>query len=384
MILGIDAANIRRGGGVTHLVELLRAVDPRAHGFSQVIVWSGRATLAAIEDRPWLVKSHHPALDKALLHRAIWQRFSLVRIARRANCDVLFVPGGSFAGYFHPIVTMSQNLLPFEWQEMRRYGWSWMTLKFAILRVSQSRTFRHADGLVFLSRYAHDVVTRAVGSSKAKTRTIPHGIDGLFVCPPRAQVSIDQCSHERPFRILYVSTIDVYKHQWHVAEAVTQLRANGLPVVLELVGPAYPPALKRLRRTLASIDPSAECVGYTGAVPFSELHLRYVRADLCVFASSCESMPNSLLEGMASGLPIACSNRGPMPEVLGEGGVYFKPTDTHDIARALRELIDSPEMRLSKAKASFSRAQSFSWSRCAAETFEFIAGLAKENHHHTA
>jgi hypothetical protein len=38
MILGIDASNIREGGGVTHLVELLRSVDPLVHGFSQVVV----------------------------------------------------------------------------------------------------------------------------------------------------------------------------------------------------------------------------------------------------------------------------------------------------------------------------------------------------------
>jgi glycosyltransferase involved in cell wall biosynthesis len=363
MILGIDASNLRRGsGGVTHLTELLRTVEPRTHGFSRVVVWSGRPTLNRLEDRPWLVKSHHPALDKTMLHRTLWQLFRLSRIARRANCDVLFVPGGSFAGHFHPIVAMSQNLLPFEWHELRRFGWSWMTLKLVLLRASQSRTFRHADGLVFLSRYARDVVTRAAGPFRARTRTIPHGVDDRFLCPPRVQVSIDQCSQERPFRILYVSTINVYKHQWHVAEAVSQLRANGLPVVVDLVGPAYPPALKRLRRALARIGPWAECVRYAGAVPHSDLHSWYLRADLCVFASSCENMPNILLEGMASGLPIACSNRGPMPEVLGDGGVYFTPTDTHDIARALRELIESPQMRLSKARASFSRAQSFSWS----------------------
>ena len=45
MRLGIDASNIRAGGGVTHLVELLRAVDRLAYGFSQVIVWGGQGTL---------------------------------------------------------------------------------------------------------------------------------------------------------------------------------------------------------------------------------------------------------------------------------------------------------------------------------------------------
>ena len=67
MIIGIDASNIRAGGGVTHLLELLRAVDPLVYGFAQVIVWGGKATLGRIEDRPWLVKNHQPLLDKGLL-----------------------------------------------------------------------------------------------------------------------------------------------------------------------------------------------------------------------------------------------------------------------------------------------------------------------------
>ncbi len=115
MILGVDASNIRGGGGVTHLVELFRAADPVAFGFSQVIVWSGQETLSRVEDRPWLVKSHQSLLDKSLPYRMFWQRFRLSDLARTADCDLLFVPGGSYAGDFGPIVTMSRNMLPFEW-----------------------------------------------------------------------------------------------------------------------------------------------------------------------------------------------------------------------------------------------------------------------------
>jgi len=174
-----------------------------------------------------------------------------------------------------------------------------------------------------------------------------------------------------------VSTIDVFKHQWNVADAIGQLRAAGFPVVLDLVGPAYPPALQRLRDRLDKIDPSGEFVRYRGAVPYSGVHERYAEAHLCLFASSCENMPNVLLEGMASGLPIACSNRGPMPEVLGAAGVYFDPESVPDIAKALRELIDSPKLRARLAAASFERAQVYSWRRCGDETLAFLARLAR-------
>lgn len=117
---------------------------------------------------------------------------------------------------------------------------------------------------------------------------------------------------------------------------------------------------------------------YRGALPYSDLAERYAQADLCVFASSCENMPNILLEGMASGLPIASSNRGPMPEVRGDAGVFFDPEDAEDIARVLAEVISSPDLRTRLAAASSERVREFSWQRCARETFAFLATVASK------
>ena len=375
LTIGIDATNLRRGGGVTHLVELLRAAQPAAYGIDRVVVWGGQPTLDALDDRSWLEKRNPTALDKGLLQRTLWQRFSLSQAAREAGCDVLFVPGGSYAGNFHPVVTMSQNLLPFEFRELKRYGWSLVTLKLLLLRFTQSRSFRKADGLVFLTDYARQVVLGVTGNFLCKTCTIPHGLNPRFNQAPKLQRGIADYDEANPYRVLYVSIIDQYKHQWHVVEAVAALRKSGLPIVLDLVGPAYPPALKRLNETIDRLDGTRGWVHYHGAVPFDELHLRYAQADLGLFASSCENMPNILLETMASGLPIACSNRGPMPEVLGEGGVYFDPEQSADIARALRELIESPQLRSQLADASYQRSLQYSWQRCADETFRFLVAV---------
>jgi glycosyltransferase involved in cell wall biosynthesis len=374
--LGVDASNIRAGGGVTHLVELLRSADPLAYGFSQVIVWSGQATLDRIEDRPWLVKSSQPMLGRSLAYRAFWQRFSLSRVARMTECDMLFVPGGSYAGDFHPTATMSQNLLPFEWREMARYGLSWMTLKLLLLRWAQSASFRRANGVIFLTHYAQEAVTRVTGPLRGSVVIVPHGIDDRFARSPRTQRALDDCSVANPFRFLYVSIVDVYKHQWTVAEAVSSLRADGFPVALDLVGPAYGPALERLQRVLRRVDPDRAAIRSLGEVPYRELHRSYGVTDGCVFASSCENMPNILLEAMASGLPIACSDRGPMPEVLGDAGVYFDPEDVESIKQALQQLILSPALRAAKARVAFERAGGYSWRRCADETFGFLAEVA--------
>jgi glycosyltransferase involved in cell wall biosynthesis len=157
----------------------------------------------------------------------------------------------------------------------------------------------------------------AGGVLQAKTSIIPHGLNPRFNQTPKVQRARSDYDEVNPYRVLYVSIIDQYKHQWFVVEAVATLRDEGFPIVLDLVGPAYPAALKRLNQTINCVDAERRWVHYHGAIPFNELHLCYSQADLGLFASSCENMPNILLETMASGLPIACSNRGPMPEVLG-------------------------------------------------------------------
>jgi glycosyltransferase involved in cell wall biosynthesis len=376
MRLGIDASNIRSGGGVVHLVHMLAAADPSAHGFEAVVVWAPRNTLARLEDRPWLLKRHEFALERSYPLRAWWQGTRLGRLARVERCELLFVPGGAFVTHFRPVVTMSRNLLPFEWRELWRYGCSMMTLRLLLLRRSQSRSFRNASGTIFLTRYAQNTVRAVTGQLPGESNIIPHGVDERFFQTERVQRSIEQCSAAAPLRIVYVSIVDVYKHQWHVATAAAQLRTEGLPVSLTLIGSAYGPALRRLRKTMRRFDLRAEFLHYAGPVAHDDLPAHYAGADLCVFASSCENMPNILLEAMASALPIACSNKGSMPEVLGDAGVYFDPEDPVSIAQALRQLIASPRLRLQRACAARERARQFSWARCARETFAFLQKVA--------
>jgi len=375
LTIGIDATNLRGGGGVTHLVELLRAVKPELNGIERVVVWGSTPTLKSLDDRPWLVKRYPPELDKGLLKRSLWQYFLLSKAARDEGCDVLFVPGGSYVGNFHPVVTMSQNLLPFERRELLRYGWTFFTLKLLLLRFIQSRSFKKSEGVVFLTEYAREVVLKATGKLRGQTCIIPHGLNQRFKIVPKVQRTKADSNYSHPYRVLYVSIIDQYKHQWHVIEAVAALRKQGLHIVLDLVGPAYPPALKRLHKAIVRADADHRWVHYHGAIPFDKLHQQYAQADLGLFASSCENMPNILLETMASGLPIACSNRGPMPEVLGEAGVYFDPEQPADIARALRELIESPQLRTELAESAYKCANKYSWGVCVEDTFQFLASV---------
>lgn len=380
MILGIDAHCIRgTGGSITHLREVLRVAEPVAAGFSKVILWSGRSTLERIEDRPWLEKVFEAPLDRDLLRRSHWSASKVSKRARAAGCDVLWVPGCSFAGSFRPYVAMSRNMLPFEWREMRRYGVSPSFWKFLTLRITQAHTYRHSSGMIYLSEYARAKVAGVVGKSEGDSRIIPHGIEGRFAPKPPRQLEQAQ-GNARDFQLLYVSAVDLYKHQWHVIEAVELLQREGFAVKLDLVGPVFPVADNKLREALDRFRGATGSVRYVGAVKHSELHQYYQSSDIFVYASSCENLPNILLEAMASGLPIASSSRGPMPEVLKDAAVYFDPERPREIAAALRKLLESPSLREEKSALGLQYSKQYSWERCASESLSYLAAVAARYH----
>lgn len=377
MKLCIDASNIRAGGGITHLAEMLRVAQPANHGFDEVIVWGGAMLLNRLTDHPWLSRVHDPALDGSLFMRTYWQRFKVDELAHASGCSVVFFPGSLFGGRFRPFVTMSQNMLPFERNESRRFGYSLHSLRYWLLKRSQLATFCKASGLIFLSQHAQSTISPHLQGRNIPSAIIPHGVEKRFRCQPRPQKEVQACSKQRPFRLLYVSIINLYKHQWHVAEAVGRFHAEGLPIAVDFVGPAYEPALHLLRQAQLQWDPRGEFIRYVGPIPYAELPECYHQADGFVFASSCENMPNILLEAMASGLPIACSDRGPMPEMLGDAGIFFDPEQPTQIADALRALLVNTALRQQSAHGAYERAQHYSWQRCADETFDFLACIAR-------
>ena len=85
-----------------------------------------------------------------------------------------------------------------------------------------------------------------------------------------------------------------------------------------------------------------------------------------------------MIEAMAAGLPIVCSDRGPMPEVLGDAGGYFDPNDSESIAVAIRNLALNTKLRQSIAEKAWVISKKYSWDVCANETFKFIATVASK------
>jgi glycosyltransferase involved in cell wall biosynthesis len=173
---------------------------------------------------------------------------------------------------------------------------------------------------------------------------------------------------------LYVSRIEPYKHQLEIINAFFQLKKlSGWNLQLQLAGlPSDKNYYHAVQKRLKELDPMGIYVKLLGAVPYMELGKYYQQADLGLFASSCENMPIILLEKMAAGLPIVCSNVAPMPDFLEEAGVLVDIDDEPGFLYRFQSLIENREQRVKLSQIAQTNAVKYQWSKTAKETFQFL------------
>ncbi len=283
MILGIDATNIRSGGGLTHLKEILSNRSKNDFPFSKIIIWGSNSTLNKLPDDVIILKKSHLLLNKSFIFSFLFQLFLFSKLAKKEKCKLLFIPGGTFLGSFKNFVSMSQNMLPFQKEESTRFKDIKSRLRFKLLYFTQSYTFRRSRGLIFLSKFAKDFITQRL-DLKTNYHIIPHGINLSFLNLPKPQREISSYTSENPYKLLYVSIVTVYKHQWNVADAVLRLRQEGYAVTLDLVGGYTGESLEKLNNILKKDIYS--CITYMGLKSYEDLEKIYKSADAFVFAYS--------------------------------------------------------------------------------------------------
>ena len=154
MIIGIDATNIRTGGGLNHLNEILLNLNISFFKINKIIVWASKPTLDSIEEKEWLIKIDVSHKTNSIINLLFWNLFTLRRELIKQNCNILFVPGGIYLGRFRPYVTMVQNLLPFDKEERAKYKYSKTYFRYLLLEFFQVFTLKKASRVIFLSNHS--------------------------------------------------------------------------------------------------------------------------------------------------------------------------------------------------------------------------------------
>lgn len=373
MKVGIDASNLALGGGITHLLELLQNIDQCPGTIQQIYVFASSQVLEQLPDIPRVVKITFPQLNKSLFSRVCFQLIGYDNQLRKYDFDLIYSITGDYLGKLRPVVGMSQNMLLYDrfiWKDFNQFR----ELMRAYINYRKQRySFRNSEGIIFISNYAKEKITHLLPLKEKKLTLIHHGISSRFVADVKPQKPISDYSNSRPFRLLYVSTVHVYKHQWNVVEAVAELRKKGYPLELHLAGTViFGPSGHRLTKSIERYDPDREFVVEHGWVNYDEIDQLYKSADAFVFASDCENMPNILIEAMSAGLPLVCSDRNPMPEFAGENAFYFKSRKVDTIVKAIETMLLNPGQREWKAVRSRKESEKYGWKQTTEQTFKFL------------
>ena len=106
-----------------------------------------------------------------------------------------------------------------------------------------------------------------------------------------------------------------------------------------------------------------------GYVADEDLAAVYSGALMFVYPSFYEGFGLPPLEAMQCGVPVITSNTSSLPEVVGDAGIMVDPTDSDALCQAISDLYADAGQREDLKRKSLARAQEFSWSKCAAQTF---------------
>ncbi len=374
LIVGVDACRCRSGGGIDHLIGIIENFDPSKCKIDELHVWTYEDLANRLPDEPWLFKHCPKDLDANLIRQLWWQYRILPKELKSIHCSILFTVDAGTVCRHQPMVVLNQDALEYEPGMISKFGWTLSRLRLIALYYVQNRAMRHAAGTIFLTSYMESLIQKHIGEL-SNSKIIPHGIHESFKIN-RPKRKWPNSPHEE-IKCIYVSDSSTHKNQWIVVQAIASLRLKGYNTALTLVGAGSGRARPLLDHAIKIHDPKNEFVEITPFLPHHEVPGIIRDHHVYIFASSCETISITLLEGMACGMPIACSNRGPLQEILNDGGVYFDPEDPDSVAVAVESLFIDSRLRYQKVLRAKELSKQYSWQRCADETWSFIEDTLK-------
>jgi glycosyltransferase involved in cell wall biosynthesis len=248
------------------------------------------------------------------------------------------------------------------------------------LRYTVAQTVKHAARVLTVSEFSRDAILRAYDIPPAKVSVIPNAANPHFrvIGREKAQQAVrNRLKINAPF-VFSVGDLQPRKNQIGLIKAFSELLNAHSHLQHHLVLTGKETWFTPKVREAARHSGFAERIHFTGFVEDAELLELYNACDCFVFPSFYEGFGLPILEAMACGKAVACSNTSAMPEVADGAGLLFNPRNTGDITRAMADILRDPALRGRMERLGLQRATQFTWQKSARATLDVYAEVVRE------
>lgn len=221
------------------------------------------------------------------------------------------------------------------------------------------------------SEYSRRDLENVLGLRTARIEVVPLGVSPHFSpSASRGAATLARRLGLPNHYLLSVTNFRPHKNDALLIRAFAGVAAHVPDLALVLAGRGAKSA-EKLRRLVERLQLKDKVV-FTGVIPEEDLPALYAGARVFALPSLYEGFGLPVLEAMASGVPVLCSNTSALPEVAGEGAVLLDPEDEGAWQQGLRRLLRDEPFRRRLIEAGLERARHFTWEKAASRILKVL------------
>ncbi len=345
--------------------ELIPALVSQAPAGMSFTAFVNRETAAAASG-PWGELIPAVTVPVNARNRAQWvlgEQMLLPRLAARAGVDLVhsLASTAPLWGRFRRVVTIHDLIYA-------RFPEAHSGIRDKGMRVLVPAAARRSDRVIVDSQNTRGDLMELLHVPSERIDVVPLGLGTLRREPPLAEHDVRARFDLGEGRVvLSLSAKRPHKNLLALIGALALIPSEDRPM---LVLPGYPTAHEAELRQRARSLGLEGYVRFPGWVSAEELEGLWALARAFVFPSRYEGFGLPVLEAMARGVPVACSNASSLPEVAGDAALLFDPHDEAAIASALGRLLSDPTEAGRLRAGGLERVAQFTWGRTARGTLE--------------
>lgn len=291
----------------------------------------------------------------AAMARVAWLQFILPFRMKRLGARLLLSLASELPPFpFMPQIGVAHDLTDFKAFAERRGAGIWV--KNAMWKGGLQK----AISIIAISEATRDDLVRTFALDAERINVVHEGFDKRLFHPEKATKAVAA----RPF-LLFAGTLDPHKNVALLIKLLAELRADGVPVSLKLVGRQDPRLVAALRSQFPpGLQDDIEFIGFV-----SDEALAVLMRDCAafVFPSRNEGFGLAPVEAMACGAPVVAASAGSLPEVIAGGGVLLDPDDVRAWKDEIRRVLEDPGHARALSRRALERSAAFSWDKAARE-----------------